>query len=142
MRNPWVRAAVGFVWGLSLFLAIGWLLKLGLGPEWKGSPILVAGRLEDVDGPRRPDRLEALGEALPRDGLAQGREVEPIVSGPIHDRGGLDDGRVGRHALLGVRHPLASQMSFLQIVLLIWLLSSFSEEVYVRGLVAVLGRRS
>ena len=37
--------------------------------------------------------------------------------------------------LLGVRHPLASQMSFLQIVLLVWLLSSFSEEVYVRGLV-------
>src|SRR5262249_46365883 len=37
--------------------------------------------------------------------------------------------------LLGVRHPVASQMSFLQIVLVIWLLSSISEEVYVRGLV-------
>jgi membrane protease YdiL (CAAX protease family) len=36
---------------------------------------------------------------------------------------------------IGIRHPIASQMSFLQIVLAIWLLSSFSEEVYVRGLV-------
>ena len=37
--------------------------------------------------------------------------------------------------LLDLRHPIASQMSFLQIVVLIWLLSSFSEEVFVRGLV-------
>jgi len=37
--------------------------------------------------------------------------------------------------LLGARHPVASQMGFLQIVVVIWLLSSFSEEVYVRGLV-------
>jgi membrane protease YdiL (CAAX protease family) len=37
--------------------------------------------------------------------------------------------------LLGLRHPVASQMSFPQIVVAIWLLSSFSEEVYVRGLV-------
>ena len=37
--------------------------------------------------------------------------------------------------LLDVRHPVASQMGFLQIVVVIWLLSSFSEEVYVRGLV-------
>ena len=33
--------------------------------------------------------------------------------------------------LLGLRHPLASQMSFLQVVLSVWLLSSVSEEVYV-----------
>jgi membrane protease YdiL (CAAX protease family) len=36
---------------------------------------------------------------------------------------------------LGSRHPLASQMTFLQIVLVIWVLSSVSEETYVRGLV-------
>lgn len=36
---------------------------------------------------------------------------------------------------LGVRHPVASQMGFLQLVLVVWLLSSFSEEIYVRGLV-------
>ena len=35
----------------------------------------------------------------------------------------------------GLRHPLAAQMNFLQVVLVIWGLSSFSEEVYVRGLV-------
>ena len=37
--------------------------------------------------------------------------------------------------MLEVRHPIASQMSFLQVVVVVWLLSSFSEEVYVRGLV-------
>ncbi len=37
--------------------------------------------------------------------------------------------------LLGVRHPVASQMTFLQLIVLVWILSSFSEEIYVRGLV-------
>ena len=36
---------------------------------------------------------------------------------------------------LGTRHPLAAQMNFAQVFLIIWLLSSFAEEVYVRGLV-------
>jgi hypothetical protein len=40
---------------------------------------------------------------------------------------------------LGVRHPIASQMSFLQIVLLIWLLSSCSEEVSRPGSILDLG---
>jgi membrane protease YdiL (CAAX protease family) len=33
------------------------------------------------------------------------------------------------------RHPIASQLSFLQIVGTVWLLSSISEEIFVRGLV-------
>ena len=37
--------------------------------------------------------------------------------------------------LLERQHPIAARMNFLQIVLVIWILSSFSEEVYVRGLV-------
>ncbi len=37
--------------------------------------------------------------------------------------------------LLGERHPLARELSFLQIVLVVWLLSSVAEEVFVRGLV-------
>jgi membrane protease YdiL (CAAX protease family) len=36
---------------------------------------------------------------------------------------------------LGARHPVASQLSFAQIVGLIWILSSASEEIYVRGFV-------
>ncbi len=36
---------------------------------------------------------------------------------------------------LGVKHPLAAKMNFLQLVLCIWILSSLSEEIYVRGLV-------
>jgi hypothetical protein len=27
MRNHWLRAVVGFVWGLLLFLGIAWTLK-------------------------------------------------------------------------------------------------------------------
>jgi membrane protease YdiL (CAAX protease family) len=34
-----------------------------------------------------------------------------------------------------VRHPLASQMSLAQIVVIVWLGSSLAEEIYVRGLV-------
>lgn len=37
--------------------------------------------------------------------------------------------------LTGHRHPLAAGMTFPQIVVVIWLLSSVSEEIYVRGLV-------
>ncbi len=37
--------------------------------------------------------------------------------------------------LLGTRHPLASQLIFLMVVLVLWVLSRLSEKVYVRGLV-------
>ncbi len=47
-----------------------------------------------------------------------------------------DDGSDNRHAIfLGVKHPLVAQMSFPEIILIIWIGSSVSEEIYVRGLV-------
>ncbi len=42
--------------------------------------------------------------------------------------------------LTGQRHPIASQLNFGQIVVVIWLLSSFAEEVYVRGAIQSYGQ--
>src|SRR4051812_2469470 len=135
MQNPWMRAAIGFVWGLSLFLAIAWLLKLGLGPMGSGSPILsqvvlktsmilVALVTWKLSG--RPFRAMGWRGAERRNRSY----LVPFAIAAVS----MMAASVAM-ILLGVRHPLVSQMSFLQIVLLVWLLSSFSEEVYVRGLV-------
>jgi len=40
MRNQWLRAVVGFVWGLLLFLGVAWSLKLALGSTWSGSAVV------------------------------------------------------------------------------------------------------
>src|SRR5208282_1192948 len=40
MRNRWLRALVGFVWGLLLFLGVAWSLKLGLGSTRSGSAVV------------------------------------------------------------------------------------------------------
>jgi membrane protease YdiL (CAAX protease family) len=37
--------------------------------------------------------------------------------------------------LTGHRHPIAAQLTFPQIIVTVWLLSSISEEIFVRGLV-------
>lgn len=42
--------------------------------------------------------------------------------------------------LIGAKHPVAAQLSFDQIVLTVWILSSVSEEIFVRGLVQSLMR--
>ncbi len=135
MRNQWLRALVGFVWGLLLFLGFAWSLRLGLGPTTSGSALLsqlvlktalvlvaligwkLLGRSFSEMGWRRADwwnRSYGVWFAIAALSMMAGSVVA---------------------ILLGVRHPVASQMSFLQMVLVVWLLSSFSEEVYVRGLV-------
>lgn len=135
MRNPWTHAAVGFAWGLALFLGLGWLLKHALGPARSESPALsqfvfktsmvlvslIAWRLSG-----RP--FHAMGWRG-----AGWRNRAYLVPFAI-SAGSMMAASVGM-ILLGTRHPLASRMSFLEIVLLIWVLSSVSEEVYVRGLV-------
>jgi len=40
MRTQWLRALVGFVWGLLLFLGVAWSLKVGLGSTMRGSAVL------------------------------------------------------------------------------------------------------
>jgi membrane protease YdiL (CAAX protease family) len=135
MRNVWVRALVGYVWGLLLFLAVAYSSKYGLDAlgkhsavvsqiAIKGTLVLIAlaawklpGRpLSQMGWRRAPwwNRLYARWFVLAAVAM-MAASVTMI--------------------LLEVRHPIASQMSFLQIVVVIWLGSSFSEEVYVRGLV-------
>ena len=135
MRNQWVRAFLGFVWGLLLFLAVAWSLKFGLGSTvtesavvsqvvLKTALVLVAlvgwtllGRPFSEMGWRRADwwnRSYLLCFVIAAAAMMAGSVVM---------------------IFLGARHPVASQLSFPEIVLVIWLLSSFSEEVYVRGLV-------
>ena len=135
MRNQWLRALAGFVWGLLLFLGLARSFRLGLGPTTSGSAVLsqlvlktalvlvaligwkLLGRSFSEMGWRRADwwnRSYLVWFAIAAFSMMAGSVVM---------------------ILLGVRHPVASQMTFLQIVAVIWLLSSFSEEVYVRGLV-------
>jgi len=126
---------VGFAWGLLLFLGVAWLLKRGLGSTASASAVasqivlkttlvLVAligwrlmGRPTSEMGWRRADwwnRSYLVWFVIAAVSMMAGSVVM---------------------IFLGVRHPVASQMSFLQVVVLVWILSSFSEEVYVRGLV-------
>ncbi len=135
MRNQWLRALVGFVGGLLLFLGIAWSLKLGLGPTMgksavlsqvvlKSALVLVAlfvwkllGRHFSEMGWRRAgcwNRSYLAWYAL----AAAAMMAASVVM-----------------IFLGLLHPVAAKMSFLQIVLVVWILSSVSEEVYVRGLV-------
>jgi membrane protease YdiL (CAAX protease family) len=135
MRNRWLRALVGFVWGLLLFLGVARSLKLGLASTGSGSPVIsqvvmkttlvlvalfgwtLLGRSTSEMGWRRADWWNR--SYLVCFVIAAASMMAASVA----------------MIFLGARHPIASQMGFLQIVVVIWLLSSFSEEVYVRGLV-------
>jgi membrane protease YdiL (CAAX protease family) len=135
LQNQRLRALIGFIWGLALFLAVAWLLKLGLGSAaiksaavsqivLKTTLALVAiigwklqGRPSSEMGWRRADwwkRSYLVWFAI---------AAASMMAGSV------------AAVFLGVRHPVAAQMGFLQIVVVVWLLSSLSEEVYVRGLV-------
>jgi membrane protease YdiL (CAAX protease family) len=135
MRNQWVRALVGYVWGLALFLGIAWLLKQGLASSTvqsavvsqivlKGTLILVA--LAGWLVLRRPYR--EMGwcriERWRRSDLwwfALSAIAMMVASFVM--------------IFLEVRHPLLAQMSFAEVVVIVWFGSSLSEEIYVRGLV-------
>ena len=134
MRNQRLRALVGFVWGSLLFLAVARSVKLGLGAMsgsvvvsqivFKTALIVVAliawklmGRPFHELGWRRADWWNRSY----RKSFVIAMIAMMVASAVM--------------IFAGLRHPLAAQMNFLQVVLVIWGLSSFSEEVYVRGLV-------
>jgi membrane protease YdiL (CAAX protease family) len=134
MRNQSVRAVLGFIWGLLLFLGLAYSLKAVLPTTvtespvrsqlvLKGSMVLVA--LLGWTIQRRP--FTEMGWRRPAWSLSH-----------------LLWFAIGALAMmaatvvmifLSVKHPLAAQMTFPQIILIIWLVSSVSEEIYVRGLV-------
>ena len=124
-------AGVGYVVGLALFWAVAKALKPVLGPTSSESPVLsqlvlktvlvlvallawkLLGRPFSEMGWRRADWWNR--SYLPWFALA----AVAMMTGSVVA------------ILLDVRHPVASKMSFLQLVLLGWILSSFSEEVFV-----------
>ncbi|HEV7999028.1 MAG TPA: CPBP family intramembrane glutamic endopeptidase [Planctomycetaceae bacterium] len=134
MQNQRVRAVIGFVWGLLLFLGLAYSLKAALPSALIGSPVrwqLVLKGTMVV--------LALLGWAMQRRSFAEMGWQRPLWNSSQLIWYGI--GAIAMMAatvvliFVGVKHPLAAQMSFPQIVLIIWFVSSFSEEVYVRGLV-------
>jgi membrane protease YdiL (CAAX protease family) len=135
MRNRSTRAFVGFVWGLLLFLGVAWSLRLGLGLTGSGSAVLSQVVLKTALVLVALFGWKLLGRSASEMGWrrADWWNRSYLVWFLIAAVSMM--AAAGVMVFLRVRHPLAAQMSLLQIVLAIWLLSSFSEEVYVRGLV-------
>lgn len=133
-RRQVIRSVVGFVVGLGGFLGIAWPLKAGLARAGvdsaavgqvalKGTMIAVALAGWALSG--RP--LAAMGWR--RAGWRRDHVGWFAVAGLAMMAASV------AMIFLEVRHPVAAQLGFLQIVGLIWGLSSVSEEVYVRGLI-------
>ena len=135
MRNHRLRAVVGFVWGLLLFLDVAWSLRIGLGSTASGWAVISQIVLKTVLVLVALVGWKLLGRPLSEMGWRRALwwNRSYLVWFAIAAFSMMAGSVVV--ILLGVRHPVASQMTFLQIVAVIWLLSSFSEEVYVRGLV-------
>jgi membrane protease YdiL (CAAX protease family) len=128
------RPIVGFVVGLAVFFGLAWVLRAGLAMAQvksaavsqlvlKAALIVVALAGWAMTG--RPFR--SMGWKAPD---WKGREWTWFVIGAVTMMAATVV-----MVFLGVRHPVASQLTFPQIVGLIWILSSLSEEIYVRGFV-------
>jgi hypothetical protein len=135
MRNQWLRAFIGFVWGLSLFLALAWSLRLGPGSTGSRSAVISQLVLKTVLILVAVLMWKLLGRPLSEMGWRRADWWHRWYLVWILIAAASMMGASVATIFLGVRHPIASQMSFLQIVVLVWLLSSCSEEIYVRGLV-------
>ena len=135
MQNHWLRAVVGFVWGLLLFLGVAWSLRIGLGSTASGSAVISQIVLKTALVVVALVGWKLLGRPLSEMGWrwAAWWNRSYLVWFAIAAFSMIAGSVVV--IFLGVRHPVASQMNLLQIVAVIWLLSSFSEEVYVRGLI-------
>jgi membrane protease YdiL (CAAX protease family) len=135
MRNQLLRSFVGFVWGLLLFRGVAWGLKLGLGSTASGSAVVSQIVLKTALVLVALIGWKLLGRPMVEMGWRRPVWWKPsnlvwfVIAAVSMMAGSV------AMIFMGLRHPVASQMSFLQIVVLVWILSSFSEEVYVRGLV-------
>jgi membrane protease YdiL (CAAX protease family) len=135
MRDQWLRAFVGLVWGLLLFLGVARALRLGLDSTASASAVVSQIVLKTTLVLVALIGWKLLGRSLREMGWRRADWwnrsyfVWFVIAAVSMMAGSVV------MIFLGVRHPVASQMSFLQIVVLLWILSSFSEEVYVRGLV-------
>jgi membrane protease YdiL (CAAX protease family) len=135
MHDYRLRAIIGFVWGLLLFFGLAWSLKLGLGTAVTGSALVSQIALKSalivvaLVGWMLLQRPLAEMGWRPADWWNRSYFLWFAIAAMFMAAGSV------AAIMLGVAHPVASKLTFPQIVLVIWLLSSFSEEVYVRGLV-------
>jgi membrane protease YdiL (CAAX protease family) len=129
------RAVVGYAWGLLLFLALAYSLKFAFASSGGVSPavsqIVVKGLMIVVALAgwlllRRPFREMGWQRIERRDVSDFAWYALSAVAMAIASTVMI---------FLEVRHPLASQLTLSQIVVIVWLGSSFAEEIYVRGLV-------
>jgi membrane protease YdiL (CAAX protease family) len=135
MRNPWVRALDGYIWGLGLFLAVAYSFKYGLDALGNHSAVVSQIAMKGTLVLIALAAWKLMGRPFSQMGWRGARwwnrsYVVWFVLAAI----AMMAASVTM-IFLEVTHPIASQMNFLQIVVVIWLGSSFSEEVYVRGLV-------
>jgi membrane protease YdiL (CAAX protease family) len=135
MRNQWLRALVGFVCGLLLFFGVARSLRLGLDSAGQRSAVVSQVVLKSSLVVVALIGWKLLGKPLSEMGWrsADWRHRSYLFWFAI----AVASMMAASVAMifLGARHPVVSQMSFLQIVVVVWLLSSLSEEIYVRGLV-------
>jgi membrane protease YdiL (CAAX protease family) len=135
MRNPWIRALVGYLWGVLLFLAVAYSFKYALDAlgnhsatvsqiVMKGTLVLLALAAWKFSG--RPASQMGWCRAP---WWNRSYVLWFVIAAVVMMTASVT------MVLLEVVHPIAAKMNFLQIVVVIWLGSSFSEEVYVRGLV-------
>jgi membrane protease YdiL (CAAX protease family) len=135
MRNPWLRSLIGFTWGLLLFLGVAWSLRLGLGSELSRSAVVSQVVLKAVLVLVALLAWRLLGRPFPEMGW---QRADWWNQSYLRWFGIAALSMMAASVVmicLGLRHPVVAQMRFWQIVLVVWVLSSFSEEVFVRGLV-------
>jgi membrane protease YdiL (CAAX protease family) len=128
------RPIVGFVAGLAIFLGVAWGLKAGLVQAQVQSPAVAQMALKFAlivvalgGWALTGRRFRAMGWKAP---AWQRRDWACFVAAAIAMMAATIV-----MVFLGTRHPIVSKFSFPQIVGIIWILSSVSEEIYVRGFV-------
>ncbi len=134
MQNQGVRGLVGFVWGVGLFFVVGYSLKYALGGTTL-SPALSQVVLKATLIVVAVAIWKLLGRPLREMGFQRGWPWNRSYILWFAIAGVAMVAASVIMIFLEVQHPLAAQLSFLQVVTIIFLLSSFSEEIYVRGLV-------
>jgi membrane protease YdiL (CAAX protease family) len=134
VHGKMIRALVGYCWGLILFFAVGYSCKYGL--QYLGIKSPVESQIVFKSGLVLVALVvwklfsKPMGEMGWRSASFHSSHLVWFALGAISMMAGTVV-----MIFLNLRHPLAEQMTFPQLVLVVWLLSSFSEEIYVRGLV-------
>jgi hypothetical protein len=121
MPNVWVRALVGYVWGLLLFLAVAYSFKYALDALGNHSAVVSQIAIKGTLVLIAVEAWNLLGRPLSQMGWRRApwwnRSYVPwfVLAAVAMMAASVT------MIFLEVRHPIASQMNFLQIVVVIWL---------------------